>query len=525
MLKEKESEANNLKHHINEEIEKNNNLNYLINKEIQEKNTLKLRLNDEINNKNTLEEHFNHEVIKLNNEVNELEQKLKDNVENSRKIIESKYSEIQILQEEKISLLESLTNEINKRDNIIRDLQSDLENEKHSKTSIKDSYENKIMKLNEKVLKRNNELVELQNNVCEKSERIESLHYELQKVRESKQELIEKYTKDLTQLTTDKDLIQEELYDKSTKAEQLIIILNEKDAIITELKHDLETLKATVHELTENYNSLETTKADLLHDLEACKSKFEKTCSELSNLGEKYREDKVKFEQDLDERNARIEALKSQLQDEIKFKVGLQNEMSLMLENKISLEDKLDKLKKLLEQKETVLCSMQIDLQKQVDANEILIKEKDTLNTEVKKHFNESVELYSVIQCLETQLESLNNDFNAQLNEKSKLIEDLNNRILEGIQEKYGYEEKIKVLHNEKCERDKEISRKNEHIKQLQVECDKLTGITQQNKLGMFFYQYKICHIVKIIKTCSNIIYPFLFYFTYICYNSKIQLY
>ncbi|KAJ0173995.1 hypothetical protein K1T71_010141 [Dendrolimus kikuchii] len=485
MLKEKECEINDLKHRINEEFEENNKLKCVIDENFDELKTLKLHLNEEINNKNTLEEHFNCEVIKLNNEVNELEQRLKDNTENARKIIETKINEIQVLHEEKISLLESLTNEINKRDNLITDLQSDLENEKQAKTSMKDSHENKIMKLKEKVLNRNNELVELQNNLCEKSEMIESLHLDLKKEKESKQELIEKYGNDIKQLAADKELIQKELYDKYAEIEQLMTHLNEKDVIIDELKHDLESFKITVHDLTENCKSLETAKANLVHDMAACNSKFDKMCKDINNLKIAYEEEKNKSQQDLDEKNARIDTLQKQLQEEINFKIILQNDMSFLTQNKISLQDEIEKLRNVIIEKDRVLKSKEMDLQEEVNGNDILIKERDKFKADLDKYINDSVEFTNVIQSLKAQHEEIINSFNEQLNEKSTLIEELNTRILEGIQEKYSHEDKIKNLNNEKHNMEKEIAQKSDHITQLQAECDRLNEISEQNKLAL----------------------------------------
>lgn len=171
---------------------------------------LKHRINEEIEEKNNLKSYFDNEVTKLNNIVNELEQKIKDNSKHSSSVLQNKMQEIKTLQEEKLSLLQSLSDETTKSENIIKDLKAEIESEKTSKMKMREDYENLLMKMKEKVLNRNNELFELQNNVSEKSELIQQLNRQLRDEKEQSEKTINKHNKDIELLNVQKSNIEKD---------------------------------------------------------------------------------------------------------------------------------------------------------------------------------------------------------------------------------------------------------------------------------------------------------------------------
>lgn len=171
---------------------------------------LKHRINEEIEEKNNTKSYFENEVTKLNNIVNELEQKLKDNNKHSSLVIQNKMQDIKTLQEEKLSLLQSLSNETAKSENTIKDLKTEIDTEKTSKMKMREDYENLVMEMKEKVLNRNNELVELQNNILQKSELIQQLNFELRDEKKLKEKMINQYNNDIELLNAQKSIIEKD---------------------------------------------------------------------------------------------------------------------------------------------------------------------------------------------------------------------------------------------------------------------------------------------------------------------------
>ncbi|KAL4708435.1 hypothetical protein ACJJTC_001151 [Scirpophaga incertulas] len=374
IISDKEDDIFNLKHRINEEIEINNNMTV----------------------------HYSDSFIKLNNDVNELEQKLKDANIQSRLVIEMKMQEIQTLQEEKLSLLQSLNDETTKLDGIIKKLESELAYERNSIAQQKKDYENHIMTLNVKVLNRNNELVELQNNVFEKSEQIEVLHTEIRNEKHTRQKILKEHNNELEVLN--KRLLDTEniLQQKQSEIEILNTRLKENSIHNEKLNSELKLLRDSDIKLKQACRDFEENKIVLLNEIENEKQLNEKITQQHHNDLEEVKKDATMKREEVSKLKEEIVIFEQQIQSwQDKYSNLSQKSESEKLTLEAIISEKDNKL-------EFELLNRQIEVKH-------LIQERDEL---MHKH-QEQLEIFA-----KSKLDADNN-----LQEKSVELEMLNDRL------------------------------------------------------------------------------------------------
>lgn len=391
--------------------------------------------------------------MKLNNEINELEQTLKDNNDHSRAVIEKHMQEIQTLQEEKLSLLQSLNNETTKLGNVIKDLKAEIDTEKQSKSNMKDCYENHLMKLNEKVLKRNNELVEFQNNICEKSEIIESLQMQLKKEKEASNALGDY----CNSLNNQKFVMEKDLKQQSQKINDLQKNLQIQMTTIEDCSTEISNLKASVSNLNENCKDLEATRDKLSAEVKYRDGKIEEAHKHIENIKEEYYSEKEKLILDLDERNEIVNSLQVQLKNEIDFKIELQNELSQLHTMKATLTENLEKLESELSQ----LKSEMENNEKTIDAMDIYIQEEKKCNNQANDK----------IQKLTKYITAKENDIIQQNN----LLEGIKKSLQEETEKNYDLHEQVKSVCNDNVQLEKDVSVKCQEILELRNDAGELS--------------------------------------------------
>lgn len=405
-------------------------------------------------------------MTKLNNEINELEQKLKDNSEHLNSIIETKMQEIQTLQEEKLSLLHSLNNETTKLENIIKDLQNNLESEKQNKAIMKENYESNIMKLNEKVLNRNNELVELQNSIFEKGEMIETLQRELKKEKEAKKEL----TKQYKELYEEKIFAENDVQHKKSDINKLQKKLQRYNTIIEEMKTELFDLHKSISELKDKCKILEDAREVLLTDVQNRDIRIEDSLKEVEEITNKFSKENGKLKLDLDEKNAIVHSLQTQLKNEIEFKVQLQNELD-------NLNSSLQQATVLNEQLTTDLTKLKTDIQdkdKTIDAMDLYLQEEKKLNTQanarIQKLTDHVVKKEKEIKLLKEEVAIINDSLLKEIQTNKDNVEIAHNKLLCEIAEKESLQTQAKSLEEENVQLKNLFSMKCEEIALLRVE-------------------------------------------------------
>ncbi|CAH2042599.1 unnamed protein product, partial [Iphiclides podalirius] len=443
---------------------------------------LKHRINEEIEEKNNLKSYFDKEITKLNNLVNELEQKIKDNVKHSSSVIEKKMQDIQTLQEEKLSLLQSLSDETTKSENMIKNLKTEIDSEKLSKSKMRDDYENLVMKMKEKVLNRNNELVEQQNNILKKSELIEQLNLELRKERELKDETINKYNKDLELLHAQKSNVEKELQGKCKEVTELVKQIHQRDECIEEMVKDLEYFKMSTSTLKEDCRILEENKRSLLDDIQNRQISAEKLRIELDTLKQMHNEEKDMLQCKFEEMCAMVKSLQTQLQNEIDFKLGIQRE----LEKTQGVITKLSNTNTKLHAEQAEVMSKMLEKDEIIKTNNTTIHEKEELLSKLQQDYyvlktdteRLSIELLhkvKLIEDYEDKLEHLNKSFEQQKSEYCKIIDTLNTELATVNDQKQTLADSSKSLSDENSLVIKKFNEKCDIITQMEIERENLS--------------------------------------------------
>ncbi|KAL0820215.1 hypothetical protein ABMA28_006137 [Loxostege sticticalis] len=447
---------------------------------------LKHRINEEIEEKNNMTIHFSDAMSKLNNEINELEQKLKDNNQQSRMVVEAKMQEIQTLQEEKLSLLQSLTDETNKLENVIKTLKAELDAEKTSKAKMRDDYENHMMKLNEKVLNRNNELVELQNDVFEKSDKIEALYSELRKEKQARDDLVVKHHNECEQMN--ERLLEKEntVKLKCDEIERLTERLHYNFDFIKELGREVDELKYAVTEQSETCRVLEGTKITMLEELQMKDKKLEELQKHLENMQNVHSEEKDRLEKDLDETTATVNSLQMQLHGELRFKIGLQEDYAQLEQTRASLSEEVEKLREEVHKlqneihhKDKTIEGMDLFLQEEKQINKKIKQECQNLNEKIKNLSEDVFVKNNEIKAIETELAQARKTFEEELLVKNDTIESVNQKLEELSEDVFVKNNEIKAIETELAEARKtfeeELRVKNDYIESVNQELKKLS--------------------------------------------------
>ncbi|KAJ8717390.1 hypothetical protein PYW08_005789 [Mythimna loreyi] len=443
---------------------------------------LKHRINEEIEEKNHLKSYYDDEISKLNNEINELEQKIKENNDHSRIIIDQKIQEIKTLQEEKFSLLQSLTNETTKSENIIAGLKAEIATEKQARIQMRDGYENQMMKLNEKVLNRNNELVELQNNVFEKGEMIETLQMDLR----NEKEISNKYHIDVCQLHEEKREVENKLHNKNEEMTAMQLSLEQNIAsVLKEIEH----FKLLVANLQDHCRSLEQSKELLEVEINSQTFRFEELVKETENTKKSYSEELEKLKIDLDEKNAIINTLQTHLHDEIHCKISYQEELQKLQANKLHMAEELNKLtvefskqKIELTGKDRTIESLEMCLKEAKDTIVKLQADNDKLNLEISKLSNEIDLKNNNIEILNNTFKTTKKSLEDELSDKIATIEYNNQKLANVTTKKQALQSKVDLMYAEKTKLDLDLAEKSKQITQLQAECEKMTKMIEENK-------------------------------------------
>ncbi|CAH1640408.1 unnamed protein product [Spodoptera littoralis] len=439
---------------------------------------LKCRFNETVEKKdNEITEYYN-EVVKLNNDNNELERQIKHSNEHSRQVIEQKMQEIQTLQEQKLSLLQSLSDETTKLENIIAGLRSELETEKQARAKMRDSYDNQMMKLNEKILNRNNELVELQNNVFEKSEMIETLQMNLR----NEKELSNKYNMNVRHLSEQKREVENKLHNKN---EEMNAMQHSLEQNISTILKEIDHFKVLVASLQEHCSVLEESKSQLEGEIR----RFEELLKDTENIKNAFSEATEKLKCELDEKNAIINSLQTHLQDEIRHKIGYQEELQRLQTAKMYMAEDLNKLnveysklKIELTGKDRTVESLEMSLQETRDAVNKLKADKEKLSLDLTKMSDEIALKNKDIETLNSTLETTKKTLEDELSEKNETIDFNNHKIANLTSKKQALQNKIDLMNAEKTKLDNELATKSKQISQLQADCEKLTKTVDENK-------------------------------------------
>ncbi|KAJ2948341.1 hypothetical protein O0L34_g7580 [Tuta absoluta] len=450
--------------------------------------SLKHRINEEIQEKTNLTAHFSNEISKLHNDINELEQKLKEDNENSKTIINQKMAEIQTLQEEKLSLLQSLSDETTKLENIIKSLKVEIDTEKNVKVRMRDDYENQLMKLNEKVLNRNNELVELQNKVFEKGETMEKLNYELKKEKELNHEVSNKHNDEIAKFNAEKAALEEKLEQKSQEAKELQKRLMQNVAVFDELNREIDDLKLANDNILRNHKVLEEIKESLQAEVQQRDSVIDGIRKEIENITSIFSEEKDHFMHSIEERNLVIASLQVRLQDEIQYKTDLEKELQTLHQSKVQLNEELMKLstdlsnsKANISEKERMIYALELYLKEERHANNNLKANNDKLNEDIGKLTNELSVKSSEMKQFEEKLANETLRFEQELGRKDEVLETTTNQLMGEMEEKEALQMLLTAVNEEKNIINRDLIDRCTELEKMQEDCDRLCSANEEN--------------------------------------------
>ncbi|VVC96668.1 unnamed protein product [Leptidea sinapis] len=370
------------------------------------------KISYEVEEKNALKLHFDNEINKLNSNLRDFEQKLRESDETSARIIEAKIQDIQTLQNEKLSLLDSLANVTTKLENVIKGLNLEIETEKTLKMKMREEYENKIMKLNEKVLNRSNELIEFQNKIEEKGEIIEKLQLELRNEKHLKDELSNKYNDEILNSNIQIAAFDENLRQKVEELNFLHKQLQDTLSINSNMKKDNEYLNSCVVQLQDDKTKIEAENRQCIFDIKNRDTKINQLQNDLENSERSFKEMQNKLSCDLNESQATIETLKSQLQDEIEYKLNLQIRLSKI---ESMLVEKDNKIRETESRNKEVIERLGYENSKLEEINKELSASNVDYDNTIKEHKQKS----------EKDIETLNDDISNKIEVINSITEKL----------------------------------------------------------------------------------------------------
>ncbi|XP_050682549.1 GRIP and coiled-coil domain-containing protein 2-like isoform X2 [Leptidea sinapis] len=422
------------------------------------------KINYEVEEKNALKLHFDNEINKLNSNLRDLEQKLRESDETSARIIEAKIQDIQTLQNEKLSLLDSLANVTTKLENVIKGLNLEIETEKSLKMKMREEYENKIMKLNEKVLNRSNELIEFQNKIEEKGEIIEKLQLELRNEKHLKDELSNKYNDEILNSNIQIAAFDENLRQKVEELNFLHKQLQDTLSINSNMKKDTEYLNSCVVQLQDDKTKIEAENRQCIFDIKNRDIKINQLQNDLENSERSFKEMQNKLSCDLNESQATIETLKSQLQDEIEYKFNLQIRLSkiesMLVEKDNRIRETESRNKEVIERLGYQNSKLE-EINKELSANNV-----DYDNT-IKEHKQKS----------EKDIESLNDD----ISNKIEVIKSITEKLEIERSQTSSLKDSLKQAEQQNGQLLSELNIKIKEVETLELKVQKLSQTINDN--------------------------------------------
>ncbi|XP_073953342.1 uncharacterized protein isoform X2 [Choristoneura fumiferana] len=437
--------------------------------------SLKHRINEEIEDKNNLKTHYDQEIEKLNDKISKLTQTITDNKESTKLALEEKLHEMQSLQQH-------LAEETKKSGNIIKNLKIELEAEKFAQLKLKDDCDNRIMKLNEKILNRNNELVELQNNIIKKSEMIEVIQADLRKEKELRDELSNSCNNQLFKLNEQRIAIENSIREKCHEISEYQKHLQKNEQCVEELNKTVAHLQSTVLSLEEK-----------------CQHKDGKIVAkqkEIEFLNDVYQKEQEKLTHKIDERNATIKSLQMQLQNEIEYKVQLKNELAQLQTSKMSLVEEVNdvktKSKADLLEKENTLDAIYGHLKEETKLKEDLIVLCEKREHELRQLEEEVSNKEHRIQLLKKQMDSETKLLKDEIMTKEEMIESINQIILIEQKEKSDLQETLNNSNDEKARLEAAVIEKDNDLSKLKNAYEKLCRDHHDNKQNLKTLEAKL---------------------------------
>ncbi|KAL9648665.1 hypothetical protein ABK040_016294 [Willaertia magna] len=389
--------------------------------------------------KNLVEKQLNEQAKLLTIEIKNLKN---EELELKHKI--RKYEEeINLQKEEKLAYERKMQETIVQLQNLVEQNNREILLLRNENGMQKDLATTEIANLTEEKLSMEETIKNLNDLIIEKQQQIDSFKETIQKENQSIKKEASNYQQKITELETQLSIISKERSTFETQLQSLTTkskifengVEKEKQELIRNLETKLSEYQEiifsksnVIQELTEKLN-------EQSFNLTELENQYISTTKELSNLKEQIQVEATKnkeFEKVLTEKNNQC------VQNEARTK-KLTAEMQELLTSKDQIEEELSR------QKQLVLNYEQILRQK-----ESILLEKYEEIKQFNNHINESAKekgyTQSKLEDLQHKLENiilsseaLKKEYTTQLEEKNKIIQNLENKILEMEVELHGY--------------------------------------------------------------------------------------
>lgn len=374
------------------------------------------------------------------------------------------------------SLQQHLAEETKKSGNIIKNLKIELEAEKFAQLKLKDDCDSRIMKLNEKILNRNNELVELQNNIIKKSEMIEIIQADLRKEKELRDELSNSCNNQLFKLNEQRIAIENTVQEKCYE--------------ISEYQNHLQKNEQCIEELNKTVAHVQSIVVSLEEKCQHKDGKIVEKQKEIEFLNDVYQKEQEKLTYKLDERNATIKSLQMQLENEIEYKIQLQSELAQLQTSKMSLVDEVNdvktKSKADLLEKEYALGAVYDHLKEETKLKEDLIVLCEKRHHELRLLEEEVSNKEYKIQLINKQLDTETKLLREELMAKVEMIESINRLVSIEQKEKSDLQELLNTANDEKGRLETSVTEKDKAFSKLKNAYEKLCRDHHDNKESKF---------------------------------------
>ena len=435
---DKDEELNGLREKYDEKLKEFETLNLTYNELLTEKNLLKENYDKLSEEKNLLDDKNNEmseNCTKASNELNniksEYESMLKQNSEKDEKIkeLEEKIKEL----EEKIDSVNKEKNDFENDNKLLKDKISNLDGEfdnfKKTKTFQDSENENKLKQIEENFNKEkedlNKNIIELQNDINEKSKEIEEQKNIINDYEGKYKELETKYN-DMSQLKQDTENDLNKLKEEK----------NEMENEINKLKEDINTKETEMNKLNEEKNGKDDEINKLKGEIEEKDNEIKKTnllLEESKNKNDEYQKEIDSLKLNM---SNSAETDKIKINELEKEKNTLNNQINKLEEEKNDLKDTSNILESLISESREKYTKLLSQSKAKISK---LNKEKEKLNEEIinlknenlalKANNNEKDNVNDMEKKYNYEIIKENNNYEKKINRLNKVIEELNNRI------------------------------------------------------------------------------------------------
>ncbi|XP_021932074.1 GRIP and coiled-coil domain-containing protein 2-like isoform X5 [Zootermopsis nevadensis] len=490
VLEDKKSEIENLEGVRQNLSDRNKNIEKLIEEKAGKLQRFEAELTEVTNDKNLLQDQYNKikefsgeqtkTVNMLNCKIAELEKQIqelaqeRDSSNNNLQNINCKLQELQASKENLETKVSEYTHKIENLNSVLEDKKSEIENLEGVRQNLSDRNKN------------------------------------LEKLSEEKAEKLQRFEAELTEVTHDKILLQDQYNKIKGFSEEQTKTLNLLNCKIAELEkqiqelaqerdssnNNLQNINCKLQELQASKENLETKVSEYTHKIENLNSVLEDKKSEIENL--------EGVRQNLSDRNKNLEKLSEEKAEKLQ---RFEAELTEVTRDKILLQDQYNKIKGFSEEQTKTVNMLNCkiaELEKQIQE---LAQEGDSSNNNLQNINCKLQELQASKENLETKV----SEYTHKIENLNSVLEDKKSEIenLEGVRQNLSDRNKnLEKLSEEKAEKlqrfEAELTEVTRDKILLQDQYNKIKGFSEEQTKTVNLLNCKIAELEKQIQELAQ---------------------